>query len=708
MDKVAKDRKVTCLGLVLLLTLALYCTFNTPSSSHHELHKRLFVEPNYNTIDPISSILRNLMNDKIRFLTGGSENTLEPANQGVEVSYPYVPNPSYGSPVYSGLLLQHTFGNSYLTPALETFTPPSGVKFNKVVLTLNTSVGDYQYDRLAHIFVGGVEIWRTSTIEPNGGVRFSIFSKDVTPYTSLFQKETTVLFLLGNVVSASLRGEFAILVTIDLYDSDVPALQSDDDTGVQEAVSLTGVYDIFSVAKPADKVYPLVGQANPSTLPLITLPQQSFNVKLPTISSNTTRLRLSLFTSGMGNEEFWYTNVLNRYANIYPNSTMLDHGPTRFINVYFNNKRIITQTPHPVIFTGGISPEFWMPIVSNNAFDLKSYDVDVSALLPYLWESSNSTSNSLRVEISNGFDGEVGKDWGTSAALLGFESDNVVKSSGSVSFGDQETVSNTMGSYENDTFAQVANVKLGTEFGGNLAFELKSGLRISTSFKHVTHGLISNVQTFVNQGNVQYVAHVGHNHRHLSILASNVEIFLLDSSVSFPFFNLYNQTSSGYPMITDTEVINIKDTAVTVNGIKSLDVSVSQYALDKETQNNKTSRHTVSNSHTEYNLQSWYPVFSDYSRKVVGNNESVVSDQLGSSAGGFVDIANFDLADTGSYDATKKFITESFHGEYSEYLDPIFESIELSNIPAGLSSSHEKRFVTLRGTKWEVKDRLLR
>lgn len=708
MEKIVKSRKVTCLGLVLMLTLGLYCTFNSPSSSHHELHKRIFVEPNYNLIDPITSIFRNLMNDKIRFLTGGSDNTIEPANEGVEVSYPYVPNPSYGSPVYSGMLLQHTFGNSYNSPALQTFTPPPGVKFNKVVLTLNTSVGDFQYDRLAHLFVGGVEIWRTSTIEPNGGVRFSIFSKDVTPYTSLFQQDTTVLFVLGNIVSATLKGEFAILLTVDLYDSDVPALQSDDDTGVQQAVSLTGAYDIFSVAKPADKVYPLVAQTNPSSVPLIDLPRQSFNVKLPTISSNTTRLRLSLFTSGEGNEEFWYTNVLNSYANIYPNNTMLHHGPTRFINVYFNDKRIITQTPHPVIFTGGISPDFWMPIVSNNAFDLKSYDVDVSALLPYLWESSNSTSNSLRVEISNGFDGEVGKDWGTSAALLGFESDKVVKSSGTVSFGDQVTVSNTMGSYDNETFAQVANVKLGTEFGGNLAFELKSGSRISTTFNHVSHGLISNVQTYVEEGNIQYIAHVGHNHRHLSILEANVEFFLLDSTVSFPFFNIYNQTGSDYPLKTDTEVINIKDTAVTVNGIKSLDVSVSQYALDNETQYNKTSRHTVANSHTEYNLQSWYPVFSDYSRKVVGSNESVVSDQHGSSAGGFVDIADFDLSDTGNYDATKKFITESFHGEYAEYLDPLFESIELTNIPAGLSSSHEKRFVTLRGTRWEIKDRFLR
>lgn len=658
------------------------------------------MEPSDNQIDSTSSILRNLMNEKINFLLKLVENTppdvdqtIEPANEGVEVSYPYVPNPSYGNPVYSGVLLEHTFANSWEKPALVTFTPPAGVLFNKVVLTLNTSVGDYQYDRLAHLFVGGAEIWRTSTIEPNGGIRFSIFKKDVTPYASLFQTETPVLFQLDNIVSSTLKGAFDIQLSIDLYYSLEPALGSDDDTGVQQAVSLAGQYNIFSVAKPADKVYPLVESSSPGVPPLVDIPLQTFVVDLPTVPNNTTRLRLSVFTSGNGDEEFWYTNVLDTYANIYPNNTLLAHGPTRFINIYVDDQRIVSQTPHPVIFTGGISPDFWMPIVSNNAFDLKSYDVDVSGLLPYLWENSNSSSShSLRIELSNGLDGEIGKDWTTSANLLAYESDQVVKSRGSVISIESPTTSNSVGSYEDDVFAQVVNAKLGGVFSSNLAFTLKSGTTINTTFKHVTHGEISNIQAYLNEGNLEYVTHVGHNHRHLSIvLATNDVIFELDSTVSFPFYNIYNQTNIGSISDADTEIINIKDTSVSVDGSNTLQVSVVQYALDDTSTYNKT-RKAQSHSQTDYNLQISYPVgANEYSRTVKGSNESVTSDEISGFAGGFVDISSLDIQDTASYEDTKKFITSSFHGEYANYLAPIFEAIELSNIPNSLSSSHQKR-----------------
>lgn len=61
------------------------------------------------------------------------------ARQTTEVGYPYVPGSCYGAPVWSAMLLNHTFYNSYEAPASFAYAPPP-VAFNRVVLTLNTSI----------------------------------------------------------------------------------------------------------------------------------------------------------------------------------------------------------------------------------------------------------------------------------------------------------------------------------------------------------------------------------------------------------------------------------------------------------------------------------------------------------------------------------------------------------------------------------------
>ena len=46
-----------------------------------------------------------------------------------------------------------------------------------MVLTLHTEVEGVQFDRLANLFVDGIQVWRTSTIEPGGRKVFSDFKK---------------------------------------------------------------------------------------------------------------------------------------------------------------------------------------------------------------------------------------------------------------------------------------------------------------------------------------------------------------------------------------------------------------------------------------------------------------------------------------------------------------------------------------------------
>ena len=47
--------------------------------------------------------------------------------------------------------------------------------------------------------------------------------------------------------------------------------------------------------------------------------------------------------------------------------------------------------PFPVIFTGGVVPGFWRPIVGLDAFDLREDETDISAFLPLLCDGKEHT-----------------------------------------------------------------------------------------------------------------------------------------------------------------------------------------------------------------------------------------------------------------------------------------------------------------------------
>lgn len=49
------------------------------------------------------------------------------------------------------------------------------------------------------------------------------------------------------------------------------------------------------------------------------------------------------------------------------------------------------QWPYPVIFTGGVVPGLWTPIVGIDAFDLQEYEIDISAWLGVLCDGNEHT-----------------------------------------------------------------------------------------------------------------------------------------------------------------------------------------------------------------------------------------------------------------------------------------------------------------------------
>src|SRR3954468_13844495 len=88
------------------------------------------------------------------------------------------------------------------TPYTGTYAPPEGCgdRWSKVVLRMDGKVRGRQYDRLADLHIGGVEVFRTSTPQPApDGIQWSV-EKDVTRYSDTLRTGHDVEMLIGNVV----------------------------------------------------------------------------------------------------------------------------------------------------------------------------------------------------------------------------------------------------------------------------------------------------------------------------------------------------------------------------------------------------------------------------------------------------------------------------------------------------------------------------
>ncbi|KSA02103.1 uncharacterized protein AC631_02099, partial [Debaryomyces fabryi] len=570
--------------------------------------------------------------------------------QVIEISNPNVPRHSYGKLVHSASLVKHTFGHSWGTPVVANYTPPTGVEFNRVVLTLNTSVEGVQYDRLANIFVDGIEIWRTSTAEPGGRAVFSSFKKDVSSYLKLFTKESKVLFQLDNILSGRLSGEFEVELLIDFYNveehhPEANAFLNEEDKKFNQS--------IFSVAKPASQIYSLSNSKDSESSPISYLPSDKLIINLPSVPVNTTRLRLSIFTSGNAAEEFWYANVLDKYVRKFEKNgrALQGHGPVRIVNVYFNGEKIATQSPQPIIFSGGISPALWSPVMPINSFDLPSIDLDVSGLLPLLWENQSIEDKNIEIEISNGLDettkpnvprSNIGDNWITSANLLTYESKEVADVSGEVTKIDHSHSARVIDFAPPFTgsIQQTISASFDAELTSNLNFVLKDGSVLNTSVTSISEAKISNVQSYRHFGDSQKVVHLGSSVKSFTILHLNSSDEKVDdaniihsykSQLNYPLtVSLEERDQSkekGADLAYDTRIANVKEVLVHVDGKNVMSTTTAQhgdstYILSHE------GNHGFGNLKTKYKLNVLSPAGSyNYERKVKAVNGTITGDK---------------------------------------------------------------------------------
>lgn len=137
--------------------------------------------------------------------------------------------------------------------------------------------------------------------------------------------------------------------------------------------------------------------------------ESDFHYRKVKFPRNTYRAILELYVSSHGNDEFWYSNPPNSYIELNNLTTSRGNGCYREVFVTIDGRFIASEAPFPVIFTHGVNPLLWAPVVAIGAFSLPSYDIDLSPFLGYVLDGK-------RHKISIGVDDAISY-WLTNANL---------------------------------------------------------------------------------------------------------------------------------------------------------------------------------------------------------------------------------------------------------------------------------------------------
>ncbi|KAF3931559.1 hypothetical protein ABW19_dt0208414 [Dactylella cylindrospora] len=196
---------------------------------------------------------------------------------------------------------------------------------------------------------------------------------------------------MGNLVTDSLTGTFTVTLSAHYFKLEQPPYQKSAD-----------------VILPISRMQSSKGQGS-----VFVLPNDKSKVTL-SIPKNVKKSVLSVIASGNAEEEFWYTNVPEHLTGVFSGVKLFGHSSYREVQIFVDGVLVDTIMPIPTIYTGGINPGLWKPIVHSFAYDLWEAEVDIT-----LWVAGKSKAViELRVEglKSDGYGGltiggGIGQNW---------------------------------------------------------------------------------------------------------------------------------------------------------------------------------------------------------------------------------------------------------------------------------------------------------
>lgn len=235
------------------------------------------------------------------------------------------------------------------------------------------------------------------------------FQKDMTIFDTLLRSEQKVIMSMDNIVDSVFTAPYNVTITA-LY------------------------YNDHKTLTPADVILPIsTRSSSQNTSSVISLPDGNGTVFL-SFPRNAERAVVSILASGNGDEEFWYTNVPTEYADTFNNTAIYGYSPFREVQLLIDGELAGVSWPFPVVFTGGISPGLWVPIVGIDTYDLPSFEIDVS---PWLGVLCDGNQHEFQLKVV-GYDSEtmlgtVGSDWLVSGAVFLWVDEKGNQTTGTVS-----------------------------------------------------------------------------------------------------------------------------------------------------------------------------------------------------------------------------------------------------------------------------------
>lgn len=329
--------------------------------------------------------LNNLTSESLRLSTAATVSA-DPFKATLEVGPPPYQNVQ-GEPCVVPFG-SHEFGYSYGTPWTTTFTAPAcGDEYSVLYLKWSAACPlGIQFDRIAAVWINGVELLRTSTEEPDrkAGVTWEV-AKDVSTYYDVVKRGGDVVVALDNVIEGRYNSSFTITLSAEFYKP------------LATAKSPLSIVKKASASKP-DLVVP-VSKSNTSYGWFTVEPNSvGKNYKLVTLPLNTEELYLELFLSHHQCDEFYYSNPPDSYAQPLG---WCGSGPFREVQVLVDDELVGVVWPFPLLFTGGLNPYLWRPIVAIGAFDAPTY---VLNLTPFLGKFLDNQQHNVTFFVDYGID----------------------------------------------------------------------------------------------------------------------------------------------------------------------------------------------------------------------------------------------------------------------------------------------------------------
>ncbi|KAI4246251.1 MAG: hypothetical protein L6R42_009958, partial [Xanthoria sp. 1 TBL-2021] len=187
---------------------------------------------------------------------------------------------------------------------LGNYVPPA-CDFNRVIMNFTVTSKGRQFDRLGLMYLGDIEVFRTSTAEPTSNGIVWTYIKEMDQYETLWKTEQKIIFDLGNLIDSTYTALFNTLLTATFF-------------------------TVQNTKPAADQILPISARRSADNGPsAFSLPSNNASVAYR-IPQNTERAIVTLSACGQAAEEFWYTNVQNSEVNTFADQVGVLYGYSPF------------------------------------------------------------------------------------------------------------------------------------------------------------------------------------------------------------------------------------------------------------------------------------------------------------------------------------------------------------------------------------------